>query len=190
MVTWAWLSPIGDLAPGDPAATTRAWFDELRLAGPLAQGLRHAGLDEAEAWTAADLVRTLLHLARPSQIKGPQRERDRRLIERWLADETIRPAIGVNTWQGAEYIDRDRFARMLEWAVRLDRASGRPVRDPTIVERLGSTARETGYRVPQLLQRLAEAPRRAPRAGTRSRTATPIDPAGRRRPRRGRPGTG
>jgi glycosidase len=155
MVTWAWLSPMGDLAPGDPATTTRAWFDELRLAAPLAQGLRRAGLDEAEAWTAADLVRTLLHLARPSQIKGPARERDRRLLERWLADATIRPAIGLNTWQGVEYIDRDRFARMLGWTVRLERFAGQ-TRDRTLVERMLAAAEAAGYRVDRLLASLAE----------------------------------
>jgi glycosidase len=194
MVTWAWLSPIGDLAPGDPAATTRAWFDELRLAAPLVQGLRHAGLDEAEAWTAADLVRTLLHLARPSQVKGPQRERDHRLIERWLADETIRPAIGVNTWQGVEYIDRDRFARMLGWTARLERFAGQ-TGDRTLVERLLAAAEAAGYRVDRLLASLvapstlsSTAPPPARKRPASGGTASRADGSPARQPgRRGRP---
>ena len=153
LVTWTWLEPIGAMAPGDAAATTRAWFDELRLAAPLASGLRHAGLDEAEAWSAADLVRTLLHLARPSQVKGPANERDRRLLDGWLADDTIRPAIGLNTWQGVEYLDRDRFARMLAWAVRLDRF-GDPTRDDAFRTRLLAAADAAGYRVEGLIQSL------------------------------------
>jgi hypothetical protein len=174
MVSWVWLSPIGDLAPGDPVATTRAWFDELRLAAPLTQGLRHAGLDEAEAWTAADLVRTLLHLARPSQIKGAASERDRRLLERWLADEIIRPSIGVNTWQGVEYISRDRFARMLEWTARLERFAGVD-RDRTLVERLLATAEAAGYRVDRLLASLGE-PAAAGRPGVAAKPAKASKP--------------
>jgi glycosidase len=154
IVTWAWLEPMGSMAPGDRAATTRAWFDELRLAAPLVSGLRHAGFDESEAWTAADLVRTLLHLARPSQIKGAARERDRRLLEGWLADDTIRPAIGVNAWQGVEYIDRDRFARMLTWTVQLERLAGQ-TSDRTLIERLSAAADAADYRVDRLLTSLA-----------------------------------
>jgi glycosidase len=173
LLAWSQLTPVADLAPGDPAATIRAWFDELRLGAPLANGLRHAGLDEAEAWTAADLVRTLLHLARPSQVKGPARERDRRLIERWLADETIRPAIGVNTWQGVEYVSRDRFARMLEWTVRLERSASE-TRDRTFVERLSAAADAAGYRVDRLLASLAgPVPSRATRSRQTARRPPP-----------------
>jgi hypothetical protein len=100
-------------------------------------------------------VRTLLHLARPSQIKGAAGDRDRRLLERWLADETMRPAIGVNTWQGVEYISRDRFARMLEWTARLERFAGVD-RDRTLVERLLAAAEAAGYRVDRLLASLGE----------------------------------
>ena len=62
---------IGELAPGaDVAATSAAWFDELRLAPVVAGGLRAAGLDEGEAWAAADRIRVLLALPRPSTIRG------------------------------------------------------------------------------------------------------------------------
>jgi glycosidase len=168
----SWLiAPMGDLAPGDPAATSRAWFDELRLAAPLAAGLRTVGLDEAQAWAAADLVRVLLHLPRPSQVRGPVRQRDAKLLERWLEDPTIRTAIGVNTWQGVEYVDRDRFTRMLHWAVRLDRAGGRRVRDRAMVDRLRATAEAAGYRIDALRATLLPpAPSTAPKKAS---TAVP-----------------
>ena len=47
-----------------------------------------------------------------------------RLLEAWLAIETTRVAIGVNTWEGVEYLDRDRFRELLAWAVRLDAIDG------------------------------------------------------------------
>jgi len=86
-------------------------------------------------------------------VKGPANERDRRLLDGWLADDTIRPAIGLNTWQGVEYLDRDRFARMLAWAVRLDRF-GDPTRDDAFRTRLLAAADAAGYRVEGLIQSL------------------------------------
>jgi hypothetical protein len=174
MLAWSLIGPMGNVAPRDPAATTRAWFDELRLAAPLATGLRSAGLDEGEAWEAADLVRVLLHLPRPSQLHGPIRQRDAKLLEHWLADPTVRTAIGVNTWQGFEYLDRDRFVRMLAWAVRLDRASGGPRGSQAIADRLGAAAAAAGYRVDRLLASLAEpakppTPVKASKAAKRSK---------------------
>ncbi len=121
LLVWLALDRMGALAPGpDVAATSRAWYDELRLPGALAAGLRDIGLDEADAWAVTDLVRVLLALPRPSGLRGPARTADARLIEAWLARDPVRTAIGLNTWQGVEYLDRDRFEAMLRWAVRLD----------------------------------------------------------------------
>ena len=75
LLVWLALRRMGELAPGaDVAATSRAWYDELRLPGALAAGLHEAGFDEAEAWAIADLVRVLLSLPRPSGLRGPARD--------------------------------------------------------------------------------------------------------------------
>ena len=100
----------------DPAATSRAWYDELRLAPVVAVGLRERGLDEAQAWSVADLVRVLLDLPRPGTLRGAAKTLDARLLEAWLARDDLRAAIGVNTWEGTDWLDRDRFAAMLRWA--------------------------------------------------------------------------
>ncbi len=152
LLAWLTLSDMGALAPGaDRAATSRAWYDELRLPAPLATGLRDAGLDEGAAWSVADQVRVLLTLPRPSTIGGPSRTADGRLMERWLGDDVIRTAIGVNTWEGAEWIDRDRFTALLGWAVRLDAIEGVANRGratgPGLVERLTAAAEAVGYDV-------------------------------------------
>jgi len=153
LFAWLVLEPMGRLAPaGDPAATTRAWYDELRLAAPLAQGLRHAGLDEASAWAVADLVRVLFALTRPSDVGGGRRGRDGRLLRRWFDSETVRTALGVNTWEGVEFVDGDRFSGLLRWAVHLDGAMGdAAAADPGLVERLAAAAEAAGYRVDVLL---------------------------------------
>jgi hypothetical protein len=153
----------------------------------LAAGLREAGLDEGEAWATADLVRVLLALPRPSALRGPSRTMEARLLDQWLARDVVRTAIGVNTWQGVEYVDRDAFARMLEWAVRLDEieanagADGaaatepprgrRTTRSPDLVQRLSAAAQAAGYRVDAL--RTALEPAAGPRSRPRTRTPRP-----------------
>ena len=128
LLGWLVLSRIGELAPGaDIAATSLAWYDELRMAPVVAAGFRSAALDEAASWWVADMVRVLLALPRPSTIKGRGRTADLRLLEAWLARDIVRAAMGVNTWEGVEWLDRDRFVNLLRWAVRLDAiATGRP----------------------------------------------------------------
>jgi hypothetical protein len=155
MFAWLVLEPMGRLAPaGDPPATTRAWYDELRLSAPLAQGLRHLGLDEGSAWLVADRVRVLFALARPAAIGGRTRSRDAKLLAAWLASPTVRAAMGVNSWEGVEYVDRDRLLDLLRWSARLDAITADPeTLDPTLVERIAAAAEAGGYRVDALLSR-------------------------------------
>ena len=157
MLGWIAFGAMGGLAPGsDMAATSRAWYDELRLPAPFATGLRDAGLDEAEAWSAADLVRVLLWLARPSGLGGPAATADARMLEAWLAQPQLRAAIGVNRWEGVEYLDRDRFGDLLRWASRLEaiEAGGDPIVEAPFVARLASAAEVAGYRVDALRESL------------------------------------
>jgi glycosidase len=179
LLGWLLLARTGELAPSaDVPATSRAWYDELRLASALATGLRDAGLDEAEAWNAVELVRVLMALPRPSSLRGPARSADARLLDQWLGRDLIRTAIGANTWQGVEYIDRDAFRTMLEWASRLDAIEAavtaapndpgdvpggapatatRPA-TPDLVGRLSTAAEAAGYRIDQLRASLAPIP--------------------------------
>ena len=75
----------------------------VRRAAPgpvVASGFRSVGIDEGGAWGAADLVRVLLALPRPSTIRGRGRQADLRLLEGWLTRDPIRAAMGLNTWEG------------------------------------------------------------------------------------------
>ena len=151
LFAWLILEPIGSLSPaGDPAATTQAWYGELRLAGPLAGGLRGLGFDEAQAWAAADRVRVLFALPRPSSIRGPARTRAARLLRAWLDVESVRTAMGVNTWEGVEYLDGDRLAKLSVWAARLDAAVAGATPDRRLVEQVNDLAKIAGYRVDAL----------------------------------------
>jgi len=161
LLGWLALSRIGGLAPGaDVAATSAAWYEELRLAPVVATGLRDADLDEAAAWAVAQAIRVLLILPRPTTMGGRGGTTlGSRLLERWLAIDAVRTAIGVNTWQGVEWLDRDRFARLLEWTVRLDEidaeAGQAPPADTAWVRRLTAAADQAGYRVDRLREIVA-----------------------------------
>jgi glycosidase len=160
LLGWLVFSRLGAIAPGaDEAATSLAWYDELRLAPIVAKGFRTAGLPEAEAWAVADLVRVLLALPRPSSTRGRGRAADLRLVERWLAHGPVRAAMGVNTWEGVEWLDRDRFSALLRWAVRLDAIESGRKPDRALVLRLSRAAETAGYRVDALLAALNPAPR-------------------------------
>ena len=174
LLGWLALARTGELAPrADVAATSLAWYDELRLAPVVAGGFRAAGLEEGLAWAAADTVRVLLALTRPSEVKGRGAARDRRLLERWLARPAVREAMGVNTWQGADWLDRDRFETVLAWAVRLDAIEAGSAPDMALPERLLAAADAAGYRVDGLLASSAQPPppgiKGSPRARSRGR---------------------
>jgi hypothetical protein len=103
----------------------------------------------------------LLHLTRPSAIRGPVRTRNARLLRRWLDDDVVRTAMGVNTWEGVQYLDAERFRDVLELAARIDAGEG-AAPDTAFAARLAAAAEAAGYRVDQLLAALDEpAPARA-----------------------------
>ena len=182
LLAWMALSHTGALAPGaDVAATSLAWYDELRLPSALVGGLHDTGFGEGEAWAVTDQVRVLLALPRPSAMRGSARVAAGRLFEAWLALELTRVAIGVNTWEGVEYLDRDRFLALLGWAVRLDAidaADAKTARSSArIATRLAEAAETAGYRVDATRAALAVAAGSATAAradDARHGTAAPI----------------
>ena len=174
LLAWLALSHTGALGARRRrrAATSLAWYDELRLPSALVGGLHDTGFDEGEAWAVTDQVRVLLALPRPSTMRGSASVATARLLEAWLGLETVRVAIGVNTWEGVEYLDRDRFRELLAWAVRLDTIDGVATR------RRASSARDrrhgwptaaevAGYRIDRLRAALV-APRRVPSRSARA----------------------
>ena len=162
-------------------------------------GLRHLGLDEGAAWLATDRVRILFALTRPSAIGGSARGRDAKLIAAWLASPTIRTALGVNAWEGVEYVSRDRLVDLLGWAARLDAIAADAAEaevDASFVERITAAADAAGYRVDHLVApppppRPAKATAKAKASPTK---VSPADPAAetpatsrRRKPPKARP---
>jgi hypothetical protein len=135
------------------AGVDRAAFDRLRLWVPL----RAAGYDD---W---QILRTRigLGLARAAEAKDP-----RRLVEAWLADPDARGCLGVNEWEGVEWLGKDAFDSLLQLAADLERAAGAR-RVSTAIARLRAAGEASGYRVDRLLDALGAPPpvrrARAPR---------------------------
>ena len=169
LLAWAVLSPLGALAPGaDIAATSAAWYDELRLGPAVAGGLRAGGIEEAAAWGAADRVGVLLRLPRPALAprgRSSVTARNERLLAAWLADPTTRAALGVNTWEGVEWLDGDRLMELARWTTRLDAAEGRPM-DARLPQRLAARAAAADHRLDRLATGTTRRPKRPP-AGRR-----------------------
>ena len=183
LLAWLALSRTGALARGaDVAATSLAWYDELRLPAALVAGLHDTGFGEGEAWAITDQVRVLLALPRPSAMRGSAGKAAAHLFEAWLRIEPIRVAIGVNTWEGVEYIDRDRFAGLLAWALRLDAidATGPQAvaSSARVAAHLAVAAEAASYRLGPFRERLKASPQRreAPARAVRAAGAAPPAP--------------
>ena len=131
MRLWTLLAPLGSLPSGaDAGATSRAWYEELRLAPVVAESLRDRGLDEAGAWWAAERVRLLLDLPLPSAVGGRGAAGlPLRVVDAWLADPVVRSFLRVNRWDGAEWFHRESWVELLAWADRLERVQT-PARGP------------------------------------------------------------
>ncbi len=178
LVGWSLVAPLGRLAPGDPIATSRAWFDELRLEQPLITGLRACGIDEGEAWSASGRVRMLLDLPRPSTVGGrTKREIGRRLVSAWLDRPETRAALGVNRWDDADWYSRDRWREMLDWALLLDELSASTPADATrardVVVALAAAGEGSGYRLDRLRELVGGRSRPSVEPGGSVRSRTP-----------------
>jgi len=163
---WTLLAPLGSLAAGAPVGTTsRAWYEELRLAPVVVEALRARGLDEGAAWWAAERVHALLDLPLPSTLDGPADTLPARLVDAWLDHPAVRPFIRVNAWEGVEWFHRESWDELLAWTDRLERVltpreerARRPVERAFVLRRLAEAGEASGYRVDRLREALAAAP--------------------------------
>jgi hypothetical protein len=171
------LRPIHDrvavvLTTTDPAAIARSLpdvveglsrprFDELRLATPF----RRAGLDDG----AIRRVRLAIGLDHPATTPNPAT-----LAAAWLADDEVRDFLEVHDWDGATYLNGDRWEELVALAAAMDRAGGARRASPAIA-RLRAAAPAAGYRSDRIADGLRSAgpARSATQKPRASRSAAP-----------------
>jgi len=142
---------------GDAA---RARFDACRLAGPLADGLRSLGLDDAAAAAGAARIRALLALPRPASTRPAQdaasqdaasQDAASHLAGAWLADPAVGAAVGINRWEGADWLVREAWEALVDSAAALHAMNAADPAEIATASRLAgalrAAAETAGYRV-------------------------------------------
>jgi len=124
---WTWVALTGRLVsraieavaqPGDGAGPS---LDELQLGPVIASVFRDLGLDDGAAWRLVALIRMLGHLPLPSSVAElAAARRAPALVRALVADESVRPYIRVNVWEGVSWFNRESFAQALWWMLALD----------------------------------------------------------------------
>ena len=122
---------------------SRPRFDELRLGTPL----RQAGLDDE----AIRRTRLAIGLAHPATTPDAVT-----LAAAWLADDEVRPFLEVHDWDGATYLNGDRWIELVDLAAALDKAKGARRASPAIA-RLRAAAPAAGYRSDRIADGLRSA---------------------------------
>jgi glycosidase len=158
---WTLLAPLGSLPAGaQEGPTSRAWYEELRLAPIVVDGLRARGLDEGAAWWAAERVRVLLDLPLPSSVVvagAAAGAAPGRLFRRWLVRPEIRAFLRINAWEGVEWFHGESLDELVAWAQRIERVVG--VADAAAVAAvlapITEAAAASGFRVDALVAALA-----------------------------------
>ncbi len=125
-------------------------FDERRLRPIVADALRGAGFDGAEAERGADVVRGLV--AAPPDL----RRLDDATVAAWFDDPALREALYVHDAGGLRWFDRDAFETLTATVARLETgATGEAA--AARVAGLATLAEAAGYRVDQLAAALRPA---------------------------------
>ena len=166
LLVWTLLAPLGTLPDGAMVGpTSRAWYEELRLAPVVADALRSRGLDEGAAWWAAERVRTLLDLPLPSMLGGPART-PAAPAGRRLAVAPGRPAVHPGQRLGRRRVVPPRVvgrAAGVGGAPGVDPGArgarpARPVERSALEATLTDAADASGYRVDRLREALGARP--------------------------------
>jgi hypothetical protein len=124
---WTWVALIGRLVSraisavaerGDGAGTS---IEELQLGSVLASVFIDLGLDDGAAWRLVALIRMLGHLPLPASVaEHAAADRAAALVRALVADESVRPYIRVNVWEGVNWFNRESFAQVMWWMLALD----------------------------------------------------------------------
>jgi hypothetical protein len=105
VLAWCALEAAGNLhGPDDPDAAAAQLFDALRLRAPLAEAFADHRTPEDEHWRAAARLRASFTLC--ARSTAPYN---------WIHDPDVAWLIGVHPHEGANYLVKEHFERLLWW---------------------------------------------------------------------------
>jgi glycosidase len=107
LLGWAVMSPLGGLVGPNPAALSRAWFDNWRFDRSLGQAIVGLGLGVEAAGLAARLTRALI--AHERSLASTARQSPGTTLGELLEDGGVRELLEVNRHQGVDWFSRERF---------------------------------------------------------------------------------
>jgi hypothetical protein len=106
VLAWCVLEAAGRRhGPSDPDAAAARLFDALRLRAPLAESFAGRRAPEDEHWRAAARLRASFALAARSAPYN------------WVHDPDVAWLIGVHPHEGANYLVKEHFERLLWWMI-------------------------------------------------------------------------
>jgi glycosidase len=154
ILAWSVLEAMGamlDAARTDASAAQV--FDDLRLRGTLADAFASCGLEGEERWRAAARIRA--SFAHASTTSAPFS---------WIHDPDVAWVIGVHQHEGATYVNKEQFEKLLWWMALRDlvkptrkarpgKEEIRAIQDQ--ISRRMETLEQGGYRVEALEDSLA-----------------------------------
>lgn len=169
------LGAIGESGTDAPATDPLGAFDGWHAGAALAEAVRATGLDEAVAWRIVAVVRAMLAtpvgaLADAADAIGPDG-----LQASFVAHPAVRAAVGFNSWDGRDYVDRDGFGELARALAARDLLAGRRGTFGA-AERVAAGIAAVGFRVAPPPPRRAPDPSPRPAAEPEAPTAVPPDP--------------
>jgi glycosidase len=153
VLAWTALAALGQAAdPTAPDAAALRLFDRLGLREGIAHAMERLGAEDEEPWRIAARIRT--GFAHPDAVPGPAEVAD---DAGWLRDPDAAWAAGAHEHDGARYLVREHYERLLWWLALPTLLAATAHGDPTpsriataIAGRL-ATAERAGWRLETLL---------------------------------------
>jgi hypothetical protein len=136
IVAWSAMVAIGDYAdPTDAECSASRILDQQRLREPIAHSLEPFGVEGDERWRAAARIRALL--AHKPWAPGDDTKNARAPFS-WLQDPDMAWLIGVHSYEGVRYFDKEPYEQLLWWMAlpALLRIAAAPKLDPAALELL------------------------------------------------------
>ncbi len=169
---WLLVAPLGKAREGSESGSpSREWIRAFRWDRVLADAIREVGAGPEEASQAVAMTEVLVGYGAMFRAAALEKRERRRLLEAWLGDELTRRFLRVNQFEGTWWFGREPWEALLaglattaEIETAADASLSPRAREKrnhafrSLATRMVEAAREAGYRLGRLVERLTDAP--------------------------------